>query len=488
MIKYLLQKNGTVITTIIISVICIIASVLITSIIWILTNQPNFHYAIVASFVCPSVIAPVVVYYFSKSSDELLLSENKLKEEILVRQQVEEKSKKLEFELRQTQKMEAIGTLAGGIAHDFNNILTAILGNAELALDYIPENSPARNCLDLIREAGIRASDLVRQILSFSRKADQELLPIQPSVVVKEVVKLLRSTIPTTVEIRQNIDPECGTTLADPTQIHQVLMNLCANAVYAMEEKGVLEICLELTTLGADDLTHRPDMMPGAYIRLSVGDTGSGMDEQTTKRIFDPFFTTKEVGRGTGMGLAVVHGIVTAHQGMIAVDSTPGQGTTFNVYFAKADSEEVAPMETGQPLPTVPTGNERILFVDDDEGLVNMWKMILDGLGYHVATKTSSQEALEVFSSQPEAFDLVITDQTMPGMTGVELAQELMGIRPDIPIILYTGYSSKVSIKEAQDMKIRKFFVKPVEARQLAMAIREIFDENKALRPMLSSL
>ena len=391
--------------------------------------------------------------------------------------QAEKEKEKLEVQLRQSYKMEAIGTLAGGIAHDFNNMLSIIIGNTELSMMNLPEGSKTRAQLDEVIQASKRASDLVRQILSFSREADQELKPIQPAIVIKEVIKLLRSTIPTTVEIRQNIDPECGTIIADPTQIHQVLMNLSTNAMHAMQEKGVLEICLELTTLSGDDLKHRPDMVAGPYIRLSVSDTGSGMDEQTLERIFDPFFTTKEVGKGTGMGLSVVHGIVTTHHGMITVDSTPGQGTTFNVYFAKTESEEVKPAET---VPHLPTGDERILFVDDDKNIVNLWEKILKHLGYEVTTKTSSTEALEVFRSQPEEFDLVITDQTMPGMTGAELTKKLMAIRADIPIILCTGYSSKLSVEEAINLRIKKFFMKPVETRQLAMAIREILAEKKS--------
>jgi len=381
----------------------------------------------------------------------------------------------LKTQLIQAQKMEAIGTLAGGIAHDFNNLLTVILGNTELSMIDLPEGSSARYQLEEVLQATRRARDLVRQILSFSRKVDQKLQPIRPILVVREVIKLLRSTIPTTVEILQDIDPECGTIIADPTQIHQVLMNLATNAVYAMREDGVLAISLGLTSLDADDLKHRPDMAAGHYIRLSVSDTGSGMDEQILERIFEPFFTTKDIDKGTGMGLSVVHGIVTAHHGMITVDSTPGQGTTFHVYFPKAESEKT---EQAEAIQALPTGNERLLIIDDEESIVNMWENALSRLGYQVTTKTSSTDALAAFSSRPGDFDLVITDQTMPEMHGAELSQKLMNIRPDIPVILCTGYSSKVTIEEALGMKIRKFFEKPVDIAQLAKAIRYILDKK----------
>jgi len=408
---------------------------------------------------------------FNKMIDDLRQHINKDKQFSL-----EEKAK-LTSQIQQAQKMESIGTLAAGIAHDFNNILTVIFGYTNMALYNIPENSPARNDLDSVLKASDRAKNLVRQILTFSRESELALQQIKPHAIVKEVVSLLRSAIPTTIEINHDIDPECGTILADPTQIHQVLMNLSTNAVHSMQEKGVLEISLKQAVFTRGDLVHYPEMVPGAYVRLSVSDTGVGMEQETLNRIFDPFFTTKKIGEGTGLGLSVVHGIVMAHHGMITVDSTPGKGTTFHVFFPIIETEKIQVVENDQALPT---GNERILIVDDEEYLTEMWRQLLKFLGYRVTTTTSSKKALDIFRAQPEEFDLVITDQTMPGMTGAELSQELMGIRPDIPIILCTGYSSRVSIEEAIAMRIRKFFMKPVDTRQLAIAIREILDENKA--------
>ncbi len=392
--------------------------------------------------------------------------------------------RQLENQLRQAQKMEAIGTLAGGIAHDFNNLLTVIIGNTGLALDDLPENSQAKTSLDSVLIAADRAKDLVGQILAFGRKAGQAPQPIQPHVIIKEAAKLLRSTIPSSIEIRQKIDPESGTIIADPTQIHQVLMNLSTNAVHAMQEKGVLEIRLKQTKLDSDDLTHRPDMVPGPYVRLSVSDTGTGMDQETVNRIFDPFFTTKGVGEGTGMGLSVVYGIVMTYHGMITVDSKPGKRTTFHVYFPITGAEE---LQLEEPDKTLPTGNERILLIDDEEVLARMWDRSLKRLGYQVTTKTSSIGALKIFSSQPDEFDLVITDQTMPGITGAELAQELLKIRADIPIILCTGYSSKITSEKASELGIREFMMKPLDRMQLSKAIRVILNERKKDSSRLSA-
>ncbi|MDP3029139.1 MAG: GAF domain-containing protein, partial [Deltaproteobacteria bacterium] len=363
-------------------------------------------------------------------------------------------------QLVQIQKMEAIGTLAGGIAHDFNNILTAIIGYTELAREAAPEGSRVQAHLQEVFRAGMRAKDLVQQILIFSRQSKQEQKPLQTDSIVKEGLKLLRASIPTTIEIRPNIERECGTVLGDPTQIYQVLVNLCTNAAHAMGEKGgVLEVSLMNVDLDADAVAQHPGLKPGLYVRLTVNDTGHGMDRAVMEQIFHPFFTTKGPGEGTGMGLAVVHGIVKSHGGAITVDSEPGRGATFHVYFPRIERGRAPEAEAAA---SVPTGSERILFVDDEKALVDMIKQMIESLGYKVAGRTSSIEALEAFRAQPDKFDLVITDQTMPNMTGKMLAKELLRIRPDIPIILCTGYSELITEEKAKAMGIRELVMKPV--------------------------
>ena len=384
--------------------------------------------------------------------------------------------KKLEAQLRQAQKMEAIGTLAGGIAHDFNNILSAIIGYTQIALDDVAKGTLLQSNLQEVLKAGRRASDVVKQILTFSRKAERERKPLQISLIVKEALKLLRASLPATIEIHQKIGPDPGTVLADPTQIHQVLMNLCTNAAQAMDENGgILEVNLTNVELDPYFASRHPDIKPGPYLRLTVSDTGHGMDPSTIERIFDPFFTTKNHGKGTGMGLAVVHGIVKSHGGTITVYSTPGQGSTFNIYLPVID-REVEP-ETGIERP-IPTGNEHILFIDDEQAIAGMNKQILERLGYEVVARTSSLEALELFKAQPDNFDLVITDMTMPNMTGEELARELMSIRPDIPIILCSGYSEKITEAKAKVTGVRAFVGKPILKREIAETIRRVLDQE----------
>ncbi len=382
----------------------------------------------------------------------------------------------LETQLRQVQKMEAIGTLAGGIAHDFNNILAAIMGYAEMALYDVPEEAPGRRNLEHVLKAGYRGKDLVKQIITFSRRSEQERMPMRISPIAKEALKLLRASLPTTVEIRQNIKAKSGMVLADPTQIHQVLMNLCSNAAYAMrEEGGVLEVNLADVVFDSVDAAPYPDLNPGPYLKLTVTDTGHGMDRATIERIFDPFFTTKRPGEGTGMGLAVVHGIVKSYGGAIIVDSEPGKGSMFEVFLPRIEGDLLPEADADAPLPT---GNERILFVDDEEDLVDMVQQMLERLGYSVIAKTNSLEALEVFKAQPDQFALVITDQTMPHMTGADLAKELMCIRPDIPIILCTGFSEVISVEEAKALGIREFVMKPFATREIAEVTRHVLDGN----------
>ncbi|MBF0531137.1 MAG: response regulator, partial [Deltaproteobacteria bacterium] len=395
----------------------------------------------------------------------------------LERQQAEDEKAKLEKQLIQAQKMEAIGTLAGGIAHDFNNILAAILGYTELAMMDIPEGMAVRGMLEQVTKAGHRAKDLIQQILSFSRRTTQERKPIQLTFITKETLKFLRASLPTTIEIRQNFDPGVGTVLADPTQIHQVLTNLCANAAHAMREKGgILEVKLTQVDLDEQAAAQLEGLPPGIYQQLTIADTGHGMDQSIIERIFEPFFTTKGPGEGTGMGLSVVYGIVKDHGGAIKVYSEAGKGSVFHIFlpsvpatFEDISSVAIAPLAAG---------TERILLVDDEEALAAVGRGILMHLGYRVTSLTSSLEALEVFRTDPTAFDLILTDQTMPKMTGIELARAAMKIRPDIPIILCTGFSQQVSAEMALGMGIKRFLMKPLVLREVAEVIRVVLDNK----------
>ena len=371
----------------------------------------------------------------------------------------------LESQLRQAQKMEAIGTLAGGIAHDFNNILAIIYANADMAMEDIPEGSPAGKNVKQIVRASDRARDLVKQILTFSRQSEQKPVPLDPCRIIKESLKLLRATIPSTVRIVSSVSSECGTIMADPTQFQRVLINLFANASDAMDEKGTLELCGTAVTLGEGDIPwQHDDMRPGAYFRLSVGDTGRGMDESTVERIFDPFFTTKEVGAGTGMGLSIVMGIVRSCGGMIKVESRPDRGTVFHVYFPIIDAGRTADrLSAGEPR----KGTERILFVDDEEMIAATMSTILVRQGYGVTVRTNSPDALLEFRARPDEYDLVITDQTMPGLSGLELSAEILRIRSDIPILLTTGYSRKISEETVLETGIRGIVYKPYDRTRL---------------------
>jgi PAS domain S-box-containing protein len=396
--------------------------------------------------------------------------------DITENKKAEEEKKELEAQLLRSQKMQAIGTLAGGIAHEFNNVLWLILGNTELALANMPEGTPAHHSLKMVEMACYRAKDIVRQILGFSRQTEQKRIPLKISSIVKESLKLLRSSIPKTVEIRQDISTELDTALADPTQINQVVMNLCTNASYAMREKGgILEVRLEPIELDKSEATQHQDLNPGKYIRLTVQDTGHGIGPEVIERIFDPFFTTKEVGEGTGMGLSVVHGIVKSHGGVTSVNSEPGKGATFQVFIPSIESEVKPQIEAFED---VTAENARILFVDDETELVDMVKQLLEHKGYQVESKTSAAEALEVFRARPDEFDLVITDMTMPHMTGEKFAIELMAIRPDIPIILCTGYNEMISAEKAKALGIKEFVMKPIIMREMARTIQKVLDKS----------
>ncbi len=382
----------------------------------------------------------------------------------------------LEKQLRQTQKMEAIGTLAGGIAHDFNNILAAILGYAEMAREDCPPDSTIADDLDKVLTAGHRARDLVQQILAFSRQTDTERILFSPEAIVKEAIKILRPSIPTTIDIRQDIEPDIGSIHADPTQFNQILMNLCTNAYHVMEKDGgILTISLKRTTLEAKGPYHGFEIKSGQFIQLTVQDTGPGIPRQLKEKIFEPYFTTKKIGQGTGMGLAIVHGIVKSLEGLIEVKSPTEGGATFHVYLPvfqeKAVSENPV---TNRSL----AGHEKILLVDDEEMLVNMGKDMLERLGYSVTVKQDGRQALEEFKKYPGQFDIVITDQTMPGMTGINLSREILAIRPDIPVILCSGYSSIISEDKANAIGIRKYIMKPITQKTIARLIREILDNR----------
>jgi len=384
--------------------------------------------------------------------------------------------KKLEAQLQQSQRMEAIGTLAGGIAHDFNNILSSVIGYTELALDVEKRGTFQYQNLQEVLLACDRAKDLIKQILTFSRQVDQEQKPIQVKPIVREALRMLRASIPSSVEIEQNIQSN-ALVMGNPTQIHQVLMNLCTNAAHAMEDKGgLLTVSLLDTELHPDFVSSHPDLKPGPYINLTVTDTGHGMSPDIMEKIFDPFFTTKEKGKGTGMGLSVVHGIVRNHGGDVYVYSDPGKGSTFKAYFPVIKSRFIPEKRIERPIPI---GTERILLVDDEPVIMKMGKQILESLGYDVVARNSGIEALELFREKKDRFDLVITDMTMPHMTGEKLAENLMQLRPDIPVILCTGFSAMMDEPKALSMGIRAFISKPILKQEIAEAIRKVLDENQ---------
>ncbi len=380
--------------------------------------------------------------------------------------------RRLEERLRQGQKMEALGTLSGGIAHDFNNILASIIGFAEMVLEDTPSDHPAHRRLGLILKAGTRGSDLVRRILSFSRQTPQETKEVSLSSVVADALNLLQSAFPATIEIRRRFHSVYDVVLADPVQIHQIFMNLCTNAAHAMKEKGgLLEIDIVDADISESGIPPYPGLEQGHYLRLSVSDTGCGMAPEIMSKVFDPFFTTKPPGEGTGLGLSVVHGIVKSHKGYIAVYSNPGKGSVFHVYLPKAAA--FAGDRINAPRP-VQGGKERILFVDDEDMLVEMNRQRLEKLGYHVVASTSGVEALRMFTADPQKFDLVITDYTMPLMTGLELAKALSEVRPGIPIILCSGLNEAISLDGNQESVISAFVPKTAGKTELADAIRRV--------------
>ncbi|MBU0482727.1 MAG: DUF3365 domain-containing protein [Proteobacteria bacterium] len=390
--------------------------------------------------------------------------------------------RRLEEQLRQAHKMEAIGTLAGGIAHDFNNLLTPIIGYAEMARrEQHPERSQMPIYLEEILNAGSRARDLVKNILSFSRKAEQEKKPLNLHPIINEAIKLIRASIPTTIEIKQELDPYCGSILGDPSQIHQILINLCTNAAHAMEKTGgILEVSLHKTRLEKKDLENEITMQPGDYIEVSVKDNGEGIPPEIIDRIFEPYFTTKSAAKGSGMGLAIVHGIVKSHHGLIKVVSdTDRGGAWIRVFFPKIEEVEIKQPEEIDPLPM---GSENILVVDDDDAVAGIHCRMLEWLGYEVTVESGSLEALATFRANPDQFDLVITDQTMPKMTGEQLTRELLAVRPDLPVILCTGYSEQINEEAAKAAGASAFMIKPLEQHDLAHTVRELLDRKGQLR------
>jgi PAS domain S-box-containing protein len=388
-------------------------------------------------------------------------------QDITARRDAEEMRRQLENQLFQSQKMETLGTLAGGIAHDFNNLLTGILGYQDLALDTVPENDPARNYLSIAREASLRARELVDQILTFSRQADSEKVPVRLAQVVEDARRFLRATVPATIRIEVEIVPECGPVLADATQIHQVLLNFGFNATHAMRSTGgTMRIAVEPVELDDATAASLNHLDPGRYVKLTFSDTGHGMDAETCKRIFDPFFTTKEVGQGTGLGLSVVHGIIQAHRGTVLVQSAPGQGATFTLYLpeAEAGSEESIPADN-----SMPRGNGELIAVVDDEDIVRSFaQMALEKLGYRVASFDSPAQCLEALRKQPDDFAVLLTDQTMPVMNGIELAAEARAAAPLLPVVIMSGYFSRISPEKLAQIGHVALLSKPFTNEELA--------------------
>ena len=412
--------------------------------------------------------------------DTRILPDHDFMEDVIIditEQKIAEKERaKLKDQLQQAQKMESIGNLAGGIAHDFNNILSSIIGFTELALDDVDKDSAVKDSLQEVYKAGKRAKDLVWQILTFARQTDDPIKPIQVDSIAKEVLKFIRSSIPTTIGIQQNIDSD-SLIMGNPTQVHQIIMNLCTNAAQAMEESGgTLEFSLMDVKIDHASPLINAGLRSGDYIEITVSDTGPGIPPDVIHHVFEPYFTTKAPGEGTGMGLALVQGIVAQSGGKVSVDSQMGKGTVFKVYLPITKKRRVSESFT---TGTLPKGTERILFVDDEAPIAKMGSQELERLGYSVTTRTSSIEALELFQAKPNDFDLVVTDMTMPNLTGDKFAIELMKIRPDIPVILCTGYSKNISNEIASEIGIKAFAYKPVVRADLAKTVRKVLDEEK---------
>ncbi len=397
---------------------------------------------------------------------------------VLEQQEATQTNNLLKQRLKQAEKMEAIGTLAGGFAHDFNNILFPMLGFAELAKDSVKKDDPLFALLEKIMESALRAKDLVRQILTFSRQSGQKKKAFQIHTIITEALKLMRVTLPETIDIQQNIDPESGMINADPTQIHQVVMSLCTNAYHAMKEKGgVLTVSLNRTDEMLDtSVAQSMELKPGNYIKLEIGDTGIGMDKPTLDKIFDPYFTTKPHGEGSGLGLSVARGIIKRNKGAITVFSKLEKGTLFQVFLPSVSKSRVVPNQPSQSI--IPTGKEHILFVDDEDSICEMISMMLGRLGYRVTSCLNPIDALEKLKENPDQFDLVMTDMTMPEMTGIDLTQEILKFKPDIPILLCTGFGESLDPETVINQGITDIVMKPISKKNLTELLRKILDES----------
>jgi PAS domain S-box-containing protein len=429
------------------------------------------------SFTDAQAVAHTIVtnrtLYTDKKGDHFIVA---ILRDITDQKQAEAEKIRLEARLTQSQKMEAIGALAGGIAHDFNNILQPMLGYSELLQQDLPANTPQRRYVDGIYYSGMRAKDLVNQILAFSRQSEHKTTPVRIQTILKEVVKLSRSTIPSNIEISQEIQKECGCVMADPTQLHQIAMNLVINAYHATEKNGG-EITVRLREAKIDkDALADTSLRPGRYAVLSVADTGCGIDPTIMDKIFEPYFTTKAQGKGTGLGLSVVYGIVKEYHGDIKVFSKVGKGTTIDIYLPLTDNFSGA--ASPESIANYPTGRERILLIDDEEMIAELEKNLFERLGYQVTVRLSSVDALEAFRSNPDAYDLVITDMSMPNMTGEQLARELIAIKPEIPIIMCSGFSESIGRERAQAIGIKEFLMKPVTISDMSQLVRKVLDES----------
>jgi signal transduction histidine kinase/CheY-like chemotaxis protein len=407
-------------------------------------------------------------------TEQLLNANLDLKKEIEIRQKFERERTELEKKLFQLQKMETIGTLAGGIAHDFNNILTPILGYTDMAREELPEESNLRFDIEQINNAALRGKDLVQQILTFSREVDFKKKPIRLQPIVAEVLNLLKASFPPSVKIKQQLDARIGTVLADSTHIHQIVMNLCTNANHAMlKTGGILEVKLEAVKVDQRFAEKIPNLKKGDYIRLTISDTGHGMDIKTKERIFEPFFTRKEVGSGSGLGLSVVHGIINNYGGAIVVESTTGKGSTFSIYLPKYGSD---PLDSYKSDKKPVKGNEHILFVDDEPEITFMGKKMLENLGYKVTIKSDSMSALEEFKKDPEKYSLLVTDQSMPNISGTELSTMMKEINPGLKVIVITGYSESLSEEVLMQCGISEVILKPMILNDFSKVIRRVLD------------
>lgn len=414
---------------------------------------------------------------YLKEYNERLIS--KLEQKMLALEKETAERKVTEKQLRHAQKMEAVGTLASGIAHDFNNILTAIIGFSEIAKSQLSSTDAINDDLDKVISAGHRAASLVEQILTFSRQGEENYEPLNMQLIIQESFKLLRASLPSTIELKTESTGDYGVIMANATQMQQVIMNLCTNAKHAIGgSNGNITVSLsEIQVAETDTLKDCPQIIPGKYLHLEVSDTGCGMNELMQNRIFDPFYTSKVKGEGTGLGLAVVHGIVQQHHGEISVKSELGQGSTFHIYLPVIDDEKLSRFFDEQvEIEKLPRGNEKILLVDDELDIAEMTQRLLSGLGYSVIAFSSSVDALKEFRKNPDYFDLLITDMTMPDMNGIILAEEMLQLKPDLPVILCTGFSYSVDELKIKSARNQEVVRKPVIKNILAKSIRKVLD------------